>query len=839
MTQVFKNNATGSLASAISNSETLLALATGHGARFPALSGADHFMLTLVGLDSNGNEAAWEIVRVTARSNDSLTVVRGQEGTTAVAWSVGTRVELRVTAGTLDSFTDTEQAAAAAPVQSVFGRTGAVALQSSDVTTALGFTPENAANKGVAGGYASLDGSGLVPANQLPSFVDDVLEYANLAAFPSIGTSGKIFVALDTGRSWRWSGSVYTEIVASPGTTDAIVEGSSNLFFTNARAQAALAGMYLPIGGGSLTGSVDLSGGLSAGTSTHYGKLNTFSNSAGSPATSGSTDAAINWRMAVSAIALDFGVYSSGVTWIQNRLSADLASNYGLALNPNGGSVGIGGVPIAGNLLSLGNTTAQSTATPVSMSLGGTYSSVAGGNLKLKVFEGNGVVYGLGVSSGSFDIVAPSAADVNLYANGVKGLTLTQYGHLLAGEAAAVAWETGTYAVKAFQLNTTNLFDRKGGSSYLSQNAYWDGAAWRYQQAIGATMLQLAASGVNMRVAAAGSPGGAITWNQFFLADANGNVTFSGNVNAQNLPGRNMIINGAMRISQRGNYSSATATSADEYHLDRHRTAISSVSGTVQHIDATLPNGRVVKALRVAATSSSGSGYLGIRHTLEDFWRISGQQITVSAWVRTNNASVGMRHDSTTDFGAKFTGNGVWQYVTRTYTCPTITQAGRDVNQTTFAIMAYNNAAVSIASGDYIEVAEWQIELGSVATPFEHRAYGTELALCQRYYWRTDNAQGILFGVVTTQTQAEYNVRFPQEMRAIPTFSFTAVGNLWCYVWSVGGARTATNAIAIFNSTRKCVVALDFGSGIDSANIGKGIAMDGNNGDFLRFSAEL
>lgn len=529
MTQLFKNNATGSLASSIGTTDTLLALATGHGARFPTPTGGDHFQLTLVGLDVNGNEASWEIVRCTARSNDSLTVVRAQENTSALAWPAGARVELRVTAGTLDSFTDTAQAAAAAPVQSVFGRTGAVVLGSGDVTGALGFTPENAANKGIAGGYAGLDGSGLVPASQLPSYVDDVLEYANSAAFPAIGVTGKIYVALDTGRTWRWSGSVYTQIIASPGTTDAITEGASNLFFTNARAQAALAGMYLPIGGGSVTGSVDVSGGLSAGTATHYGKLNTFSVASGSPATSGTTDAAINWRMAVSAIALDFGVYSSGVSWLQNRLSADLSTNYGLALNPNGGPVSIGGTPVAGALLSLGNLTATSTTTPVAITLGGTFSSVAGANLKLKVFEGNGVAYGLGVSSGSLDVVAPAAADVNLYAGGVKGLTLSQHGHLLAGEAAAVQWETGTYAVKALQINTTNLFDRKGGSSYLSQNAYWDGSGvWRYQQAMGATMLQLASSGVNMRVAAVGTPGGAITWNQFFQADANGAVTIQG-----------------------------------------------------------------------------------------------------------------------------------------------------------------------------------------------------------------------------------------------------------------------------------------------------------------------
>lgn len=54
--------------------------------------------------------------------------------------------------------------------------------------------------------------AGKVPASQLPSYVDDVLEYANLAAFPVTGETGKIYVAIDTGNSYRWSGSVYTKI---------------------------------------------------------------------------------------------------------------------------------------------------------------------------------------------------------------------------------------------------------------------------------------------------------------------------------------------------------------------------------------------------------------------------------------------------------------------------------------------------------------------------------------------------------------------------------------------------------------------------------------------------
>lgn len=56
---------------------------------------------------------------------------------------------------------------------------------------------------------------GLVPANQLPSFVDDVLEFANLAAFPATGESGKIYVALDTSRTYRWGGSTYAELTDS------------------------------------------------------------------------------------------------------------------------------------------------------------------------------------------------------------------------------------------------------------------------------------------------------------------------------------------------------------------------------------------------------------------------------------------------------------------------------------------------------------------------------------------------------------------------------------------------------------------------------------------------
>jgi hypothetical protein len=91
--------------------------------------------------------------------------------------------------------------------------------------------------KGVANGYASLDANGTVPANQLPSYVDDVLEFDDLASFPGTGETGKIYVAIDTGKTYRWGGSVYAEISPSDvnsvnGATGVVVLDSGDLNHT-------------------------------------------------------------------------------------------------------------------------------------------------------------------------------------------------------------------------------------------------------------------------------------------------------------------------------------------------------------------------------------------------------------------------------------------------------------------------------------------------------------------------------------------------------------------------------------------------------------------------------
>ena len=91
----FTNNAATTLASSITSSATSLTVQTTTGALFPTLTGDNFFYCTL----QNTAGSLYEIVKVTARSSDTFTIVRAQEGTTATAFNTGDYVQLRLTAG--------------------------------------------------------------------------------------------------------------------------------------------------------------------------------------------------------------------------------------------------------------------------------------------------------------------------------------------------------------------------------------------------------------------------------------------------------------------------------------------------------------------------------------------------------------------------------------------------------------------------------------------------------------------------------------------------------------------------------------------------------------------
>jgi hypothetical protein len=87
-----KNNAAGVLAASISASDTGITLAAGQGATFPTMTAGDYFYATLENTDGS-----YEIVKVTARSGDGMTIVRGQEDTATNGFAQGARFAMRVT----------------------------------------------------------------------------------------------------------------------------------------------------------------------------------------------------------------------------------------------------------------------------------------------------------------------------------------------------------------------------------------------------------------------------------------------------------------------------------------------------------------------------------------------------------------------------------------------------------------------------------------------------------------------------------------------------------------------------------------------------------------------
>jgi hypothetical protein len=94
-------------------------------------------------------------------------------------------------------------------VNYVSAAVAAVAASLAQVNTNL---TDFIAEKNEPNGFAGLDGSGKIPASLLPSYVDDVEEYANAEALPEEGEQGKIYITLDNNVIYRWGGSTYVAI---------------------------------------------------------------------------------------------------------------------------------------------------------------------------------------------------------------------------------------------------------------------------------------------------------------------------------------------------------------------------------------------------------------------------------------------------------------------------------------------------------------------------------------------------------------------------------------------------------------------------------------------------
>lgn len=96
-----KNNAFSTIPLGVASTATTFTVDTGDGSLFPTLGASDYFYATISSTTNN-----YEIVKVTARTDDTFTVVRGQEGTVAIPFSANSRIELRVTVSNVRSILD-------------------------------------------------------------------------------------------------------------------------------------------------------------------------------------------------------------------------------------------------------------------------------------------------------------------------------------------------------------------------------------------------------------------------------------------------------------------------------------------------------------------------------------------------------------------------------------------------------------------------------------------------------------------------------------------------------------------------------------------------------------
>ena len=284
------------------------------------------------------------------------------------------------------------------------------------------------------------------------------------------------------------------------------------------------------------------------------------------------------------------------------------------------------------------------------------------------------------------------------------------------------------------------------------------------------------------------------------------------------LSNRNLIINGAMLVSQRGDYTSAVSSGVSGYYLDRWFLYRDGVTANLQQT-STSPSG-YGKSLKVTATSTA-TGEINIYQMLEGTTvdMIKGQAVTLSAWVRSNTSAARlMVYSGSSVTGwvstpdAAHTGNGGWERLTTTFTVPI---GAIETFRPYISIRDADRSSTSIVSGDYIEVTQVQLEVGDTATPFEHRSYGQELALCQRYYQKSypqavtpsDSYVGGVEGPLAAHsTSHSYGsvINYPVVMRTYPTITFYAnagtsgTAGKWAYY---NGSWNVVDNIGVANIT--------------------------------------
>ncbi len=352
---------------------------------------------------------------------------------------------------------------------------------------------------------------------------------------------------------------------------------------------------------------------------------------------------------------------------------------------------------------------------------------------------------------------------------------------------------------------------------------------------------------------------------------------------------RNLVINGAMQVAQRGTVSSV----------------LNSSYGGPDRFQAYRADGPGVWQISQQASAPSGSGFSHclehkvstangtldsadeavISYTIEgkDLAQVkkgtsSAEQLTLSFWCRTGTSGTYIAElydlDNSRQVSKSFThaGSDGWEKKEITFPADTTgaftydNSGGLQIRiwiaagttwtsgtlNTTWAAASNANRAVgctnlSATLNNYFRMTGVQLEIGAVATPFEHRSYGEELARCQRYYYlHGPNDNSITYSIVGTgmigqngsTTTAKVLVYLPVAMRTKPSVSVDSGSNQ--FKNDAGGTTADSTFGAIWSdASHSQAVWCDFAGGSSSNGTATMVYKRGSGGGILGFSAEF
>jgi len=368
--------------------------------------------------------------------------------------------------------------------------------------------------------------------------------------------------------------------------------------------------------------------------------------------------------------------------------------------------------------------------------------------------------------------------------------------------------------------------------------------------------------------------------------DASGHVKFDGQQlpTAGPLSNRNLVINGAMQVAQRG----TTSTDNGYRTVDRWQTFFGGSIGGTQS-QASLTSGtpydegfRAAYKIEITTASNNGSDYMQSQTNLEaqdiaqSGWNYKdpSHSLTCSFWVKSSLAGTYNVQYRANDSGNFFfnrpftlTAN-TWTKVTQTIPGHASLVFNRDTETGLQIVIVQhygtshtdnsisNNTWFSLSGASYFkdyaqnfgntanatfEITGVQLEVGDKATTFEHRSYGDELARCQRYYYMHAKYTGAVQKSISqaaayTSSSAFGVVHFPVTMRAIPTLEVANVAN--AYRLFIGGSSASFSSFSTQEASENAYT-IERGSLSMSAGNSGWFRLNDEPGGQIAFTAEL